>query len=153
MSIIRVIKDGSEPVYSLNVYDTVKIMLLINVGDYNNFIVTPKLPAGLTLDSATGTISGTVKEQPLSDEVYFISGLLYPIITIPITIIIKAYNPPVCEYKCPPRVIIPREISSMNTNTMRYSTLVRTGLGQTRFIANSGTNINATYTEPIRNKF
>ena len=145
--------DGSEPVYSLNVFDTVKIMLLINVGGYTDFIVTPKLPAGLTLDSATGTISGAVKEQPLSDEAYFISGLVDPIITIPITIIIKAYNPPVCEYKCPPRVIIPQVISTINTNTMRYSTLVRIGLGQTRFIANSGTNINATYTEPIRNKF
>jgi surface protein len=148
-------EDGSEPVYTLKINDTVKITVLINVGDYTDFISYPKLPAGLTLDSATGSIFGTVRDQRSSTEVYFISGLVDPIITIPITIIIEANNnyPPICEYKCPPRVIIPPSRDTINTNAMRYSTLVRTGLGQTRFIANSGTNINDAYTQPIRNKF
>jgi surface protein len=148
-------EDGSEPVYTLKINDTVKITVLINVGGYTDFISYPKLPAGLSLDSATGTIFGTVRAQNPSTEVYFISGLVYPIITIPITIIIEANNnyPPVCEYKCPPRVIVPLSRETINTNAMRYSTIVRTGLGQTRFIANSGTNINDAYTQPIRNKF
>jgi hypothetical protein len=147
-------EDGSEPEYNLTIFDTVKIILALNVGGYTDFIVTPSLPAGLTLDPITGSIFGIIYGSSFGiNGVYYISGLVYPIITIPITINIILPPPPACQYKCPPPVEVPRQISVINTNAMRYSTLMRTGLGQTRFIANSGTNLNGTYTEPIRNRF
>ena len=147
--------DGSEPEYNLNIYDTVKIVLVLNVGGYTDFIVTPNLPAGLSLDPITGSIFGTIEFTTLTGGVYYISSLVYPIITIPISIniVLPPPSPYQCNPKCPPPVEVPRQIITINTNAMRYSTLMRTGLGQTRFIANSGTNLNGTYTQPVRNRF
>ena len=54
---------------------------------------------------------------------------------------------------CPPAIRIPRQIDFINTRAMRYASLMRLGLGQPKFISNSNTTINKTYTEPIRNKF
>jgi hypothetical protein len=57
------------------------------------------------------------------------------------------------EYVCPPAIRISRKIDINNTRAMRYSVLVRTGLGKAQIISNSGGNINKTYTEPVRNQF
>ncbi len=57
------------------------------------------------------------------------------------------------RYCCSPPVVVPRQIDMLNTQAMRFSTIARIGLGQTRFIANSGNNINRTYQEPARNQF
>jgi hypothetical protein len=54
---------------------------------------------------------------------------------------------------CPPPIVVPPEIAIINTQAMRFSSIARRGLGQTRFIANSGNNINRTYQEPARNQF
>ena len=57
------------------------------------------------------------------------------------------------QHCCPPRVVVPQQIAIINTQAMRFSSIARIGLGQTRFIANSGNNINRTYQEPARNQF
>jgi hypothetical protein len=57
------------------------------------------------------------------------------------------------ECICPPAIRIPRQIGIDSTRSMRYSVLVRTRLGRSQIIANTGGNINKTYTEPVRNQF
>jgi hypothetical protein len=142
----------SAPLYTFNMNETVNILLVENVGDYTDFIVSPALPASLNLDPITGAITGTITANITAiTGVYYISGLVDPVITISLTI--NIILPPTCAFKCPPKVFVPPQITTINTNAMRYSTLMRTGLGQTRFISNSGTNINDAYTQPVRNKF
>jgi alpha-tubulin suppressor-like RCC1 family protein len=64
-------------------------------------------------------------------------------------------NPILPIYKpacCPSPVYLPKVISGLNTQSMLYSTLVRSQNGQSRYIQNTNGN-NATYITPIRNKF
>jgi len=143
-----------RPEYTFNLYDTVTIPLELNVGGYSNFIISPPLPGGLELDLITGTISGKVNLFQANEiNLFFITGFRNPSVTVPIIInIINPYARP-CAYLCPPPIVVVRQIDTINTRAMRFSTLARVGLGQTRFITNSGTNINGTYQEPPRNKF
>jgi hypothetical protein len=57
------------------------------------------------------------------------------------------------ECICPPAIRIPSQIGIDSTRSMRYSVLVRTRRGRSQIIANTGGNINKTYTEPVRNQF
>ena len=143
-----------RPEYTFNLYDTVTIPLELNVGGYSNFIISPPLPGGLELDLITGTISGKVNLFQANEiNLFFITGFRNPSVTVPIIInIINPYATP-CAYLCPPPIVVVRQIDTINTRAMRFSTLARVGLGRTRFITNSGTNINGTYQEPPRNKF
>jgi surface protein len=149
--------------YTIQFYESVKFILATNIAFgtnvYSNFTISPPLPNNLTLDTTTGLITGmitTITVAQLKNEVYFITGiagLSDPVITIQLIIRIIDPNANACGQFCPPSVIIPRQIDTINTQAMRYSTLTRTGLGQTRFITNTNSANNRTYQEPPRNKF
>jgi hypothetical protein len=145
----------SQSSSSFNVGDPVNLTIVQNVGagGYSNFTISPDLPSGLSIDPLTGTISGAATNYAINNrKIYYITGYRNPTITIQLILYIID-NTIQCEYKCPPHVVVPRQVDTINTQTMRFSSLMRTGLGQTRYISNSGTNINRTYSEPARNKF
>ena len=133
-----------------------KIILPISKNDgYSNFKVSPPFPAGLNLNNTDGEISGNIKKFDTKGKdfviiPYNITATKNPTVTI--TILLKIY----CNDRCPPPVIIPRQIGTFNTRAMRYSAIVSSSSrqnGRMRYITNSGTNINRTYEEPPRNKF
>jgi len=142
--------------YSFQIYDQARIVPE-NIGNYTNFTITPNLPAQLYLDPITGIIKGTVYLLPdvYGTYLYYVSGSAPGLssVTVPLTIIIIDPNANACKYRCPPSIILPRQIDTGNTRAMRFSSLARIGQGQIRFILNSGTNINRTYQEPARNQF
>jgi hypothetical protein len=142
--------------YSFQIYDQA-IIIPQNIGNYTNFTITPNLPAQLYLDPITGIIKGTVYLLPdvYGTSAYIVRGSApgLSMVTVPLTIIIIDPNANACKYKCPPSIILPRQIDTGNTRAMRFSSLARIGQGQMRFILNSGTNINRTYQEPARNQF
>jgi surface protein len=147
-------QDGSPPNYTFYLYDNVNLNLSANVGGYSNFTVSPALPMGIGLNPISGSITGTLLYAPENYTItYTITGYRNPTITIFLTINAINQFPQPCQYRCPPSIIVPRQIDVINTQAMRFSSLMRRGLGQTRYIANSGTNINKTYQEPARNQF
>ena len=146
--------DDSPPIYTFYLYDNVNINIAENIGGYTNFTVTPDLPWGIGLDSKTGALTGSLRYAPYDYSITFeITGYRNPSVTILLTINAINQFPQPCQYRCPPPVIIPRQIDMLNTQAIRFSSIVRRGLGQTRFISNSGNNINRTYQEPARNQF
>jgi surface protein len=146
----------SQSSSAFNLGDPVNLTIVQNVGaggGYSNFTITPNLPTGLSMDPITGTISGVAERYAIDNrKIYYITGYRNPTITI--QLILEIIDDTIqCDYICPPSIIVPRQVDTINTQTMRFSSLMRIGLGQTRFISNSGTNINRTYAEPPRNKF
>ena len=142
--------------YTFQLYDVARIIPQ-NIGNYTNFTITPSLPGDLYLDPITGIIKGTVYFLPSVEgtSLYYVTGTapgLLPI-TVPLTINIIDPNAAACKYKCPPSIILPRQVDTGNTRAMRFSSLARIGQGQMRFILNSGTTLNRTYQEPARNQF
>ena len=136
--------DPSEYLLTYGTFNLINSPTL--VGNYSIFTVVPDLPPNLSLDIFNGSISGI--PNVLSQKVvYYVSATRNPTVTVELIISI-------CSF-CPPPVIIPRVISTLNTRAMRYTSLVNTRTsrnGQLRIVANTNSN-NATYQMPIRNKF
>jgi hypothetical protein len=145
----------AEPIYTFKQYESISIPIAQNIGGLTNFIISPDLPKGVNIESTTGKIEGIIIAPQINNiNLFSVTGYINSIlVTVPIIINVIGRYPESCIYVCPPTIIIPKEISTINSRAMRYSTLMRTGLGQTRYIENSNTNINKTYQEPARNKF
>jgi surface protein len=150
----------SETVYTFNYSDSINVPIVLNTGQgsstYTNFRVSPPLSSGLSLNPITGAITGVIttmiESLPLT-TVYYITGYTANTITNQLVIVLIDPNAKVCKFTCPPAVIFPREISTINTRAMRFAALARIGLGQTVFVSNSGETNNQTYQEPARNRF